>query len=290
MRRILKWVGIVLLGLVVLLVLIGGVMYYIGSSRIEAEHEVATAHLELPTDSAALAYGRHLSLIHGCRECHGSDLSGQIFIDAPPFRVTASNLTPGRGGVGAAYSAVDFDRAIRHGLRPDGRAVQVMPSAAFHNMSDADAAALIAHLQTVPAVDNELPPTEIKVIGRIMSAAAMDPAYEVRTDPARSVAPTPGPTAEYGKYLSSITCQYCHGADLRGAQPPNPSSPPAPDLAAAGSWTLEQFKHALRTGERPAGPPLQAEYMPYMVTNHMKDLELEALHLYLSTLGNQAGM
>ncbi|HEX7071684.1 MAG TPA: c-type cytochrome [Rhodothermales bacterium] len=283
--RILKWIGIVVLGIVVLLLVIGGAMYFVGSSRVDASYQVATASLSIPSDSTSLAYGEHLTRIHGCRDCHGADFSGQVFVDAPPFRITASNLTPGEGGIGKTYTENDFDRAIRHGVRPNGRALFIMPSAAFHRMSDADAAALIAYLRTIPAVDNVLPPTEIRAPGRLMAAGLIDADMEVNLAPARSEPPPPaGPTAEYGQYLTSITCAYCHGQDLRGAQPPNPDSPPAPDLIRAGAWTVDQFKHAMRTGMRPAGVPIDQNFMPITFTMEMADHELEAIHAYLATL------
>ena len=288
MRRFFKWAGIVVLSLIVLLLLVGGVLFYVGSAKVEKTYEVSVADLELASDSAALAYGEHLTYIHGCRDCHTPTLGGQVFVDAPPFRVTASNLTSGEGGIGASYSAKDFDRAIRHGLRPSGQALFIMPSAAFHRMSDSDAAALISYLQHAPPVDNVLPPTEVRVPGRILASAMIDPSMEVRLEPARSEPPPPvGPTSEYGEYLTSMTCAYCHGDDLHGMQPPNPDSPPAPSLVAAGQWTLDQFKNALRTGERPGGVPLNPEFMPISFTQAMSDVELEALHAYLSTLTDE---
>lgn len=286
MRKVLKWSGIVLGTILVFVVVAGVAAFFVGSSKVGAVYDVQTASLTIRSDSATLARGAHLAAIHGCTDCHGADLSGSIMVDAPPFRLTASNLTKGAGGIGSTYTAEDFDRAIRHGVRKNGTALYIMPSAAFHNLSDEDAAAIIAHVQAAPPVDNVLPPTEVRAPGRLLvAAAALDPAFEVRTGRARTAAPAVAATAEYGEYLASVTCQYCHGSDLRGAQPPMPESLYAPDLAAAGQWTLDQFKHALRTGERPDGKPaMQQEFMPYKLTAHMTDVELEALHKYLATL------
>lgn len=287
--RVLKWFGIVIGGLVVLLIIAGSVMYFIGSSRLETRYQVTTAHLTIPSDSASIAHGEHLTHTQGCRDCHTPSLGGQVMMDAPPFRVVASNLTSGEGGIGDTYTDEDWDRAIRHGVRPDGSPLLIMPSAAFHRLSDFDAAALIAYLQTVPPTDNELPPTEVRLPGKIMAAGMLDPAFEVSTSrPPVETPPAPGPTAEYGAYLTSITCAYCHGADLGGAQPAMPGSPPAPDLATAGGWSIADFKHALRTGERPDGTEVDDEFMPIAFTQTMKDHELEAIHAYLATLGQDA--
>ena len=286
MRKVLKWTGLVLGGLLVLLVIAGVSFYFVGSSNVAKTYDVQTASLAIPTDSASLARGAHLVQIFGCVDCHGQDLSGQVMVDAPPFRAVPANLTSGKGGLGSIYTAEDFDRAIRHGVKKDGTSVLIMPSKAYHRMADTDIAAIIAHLKTLPAVDNELPKTEYRTAGLLMSALVFDPAFEVRSEPARAGTPPPeGPTAEYGAYLADL-CGYCHGENLRGAQPPMPDSPFAPDLAAAGKWTIDQFKHTLRTGERPGREPLQKEYMPYEMTARMTDVELEAIHAHLATLVN----
>ena len=52
--------------------------------------------------------GEHLSYTLGCRHCHGADLGGTVFTDAPPFHMTAPNPTRGDGGIGAGYTAADW--------------------------------------------------------------------------------------------------------------------------------------------------------------------------------------
>ena len=269
--------------LVVLLLAVAGA-YAVGNAKVNRTYAVQTARLTVTADSATVARGAHLVAINGCRDCHGEDLGGQVFADAPPFRVVAANLTRGKGGIGARYTVEDFDRAVRHGVKPDGRSVVIMPSAAFHSLSDADMAAMIAYLQQVPPVDNELPQTEVRLLGRLLSAGPFDPAFEVNTVPARADAPAAGPTAEYGAYLAA-TCVYCHGAALEGMErPPNPSSPPAPPLVAAGRWTPDEFKQTLRTGVTPSGNVLDPKFMPWTFTAHMTDTELEALYAYIGSV------
>lgn len=288
MKRGFKWLGIGL-GAVVGLVLVAAiVMYAVGSSRIGRTYEAQTANLLIAQDAEAVSRGGHLANINGCTDCHGPNLAGQVFVDEPPFRVVAPNLTRGRGGVGGQYTAATFDRAIRHGIGYDGRGLLIMPSAAFHKLSDRDAADLIAYLSQVPPVDNELPTTEIRPLGRVLASFAIDPTMEVNTTPARSDAPAPGRTAEYGAYLTSITCAYCHGADLRGGQPPEPGSPPAPDLASAGQWPSAAFAHTLRTGQTPGGRQLDPKVMPWTFTKNMSDDEIAAIHAHLGTLIHSA--
>jgi mono/diheme cytochrome c family protein len=283
MRKVLKWTGIVLGGLVVLILLIGGVLYFVGGSKLNRTYDVVTADLVIPTDSASIARGARLAVTNGCNDCHTANFAGQVMVDAPPFRVVASNLTSGRGGVGGRYTAQDFDRVIRHGVKPDGRPVFIMPSAAFNRLADEDVGALIAYLQQVPPVDNELPATEIRVPGQLMAAAVLDPAMEVNLSPGPTSRPPIGPTAEYGEYIASVTCRYCHGEDLQGLeQPPGPPGMlPAPSLAGAARWTLDEFKHTLRTGTTPGGRALNPEFMPISLTSRFDDTELAALHAHL---------
>ncbi|WP_229256438.1 hypothetical protein [Duganella lactea] len=41
----------------------------------------------------------------------------------------------------------DWVRTLRHGVKPDGRPVQFMPSEDYNRLSDADTASLILYLQ-----------------------------------------------------------------------------------------------------------------------------------------------
>ncbi len=263
-----------------------GAAYAIGSRAVGRTHAVRLAALHIPSDSATVAHGAHVAAVFGCATCHTAGLGGRVFVETPVGRVVASNLTRGAGGIGTRYSDADWDRAIRHGVKPSGRSVIIMPASAFHHLADADAAALIAFLKQLPPVDRTLPPTEVSAVGRMLAAGPLDVAFEVDTSATRAGAAPAGPTAARGAYIAAAMCAHCHGADLRGAQPPNPEAPYAPDLAGAGAWTRPQFERALRTGVRPAGARLDSEVMPWSATRHMTDDEIAGLHAYLGTLGS----
>ena len=290
MNHVIKWGGIAVGGLLLVLLMTAGAMYAVGGANIARTYDVpALAQLTVTGDSAQVARGAHLVSIYGCRDCHGENLAGNVLEDVPPFRIVAANLTAGAGGVAGRYEVEDWDRAIRHGVKPDGRSVLVMPSAAFHSIADADVAALIAFLQTVEPVDNALPTTTFKPLGRVLAAAPMKGMleFEVRAEPARADMPPPGPTAEYGAYLAGV-CAYCHGENMEGMeQPPGPPGViPAPSLVAASHWSLDEFKRTLRTGETPGGRILDPKFMPLALTKAMTDEELEALHTYFASLVN----
>ena len=289
MKKALKWTGIVLGSLVVLLVLAGGAMYAIGGSKVNATvDDVPDEALTVTPDSSALAWGHYLAQTQGCQDCHGENLEGQIFADAPPFLVVASNLTSGAGGVGSQYDDATWERAIRHGVGADGKGLApMMPSKAYHGLADNEMAALIAYLKSVPPVDNELPQTEFRPLGRII--AATGGLYTANTvvdhaKPHPATAPPHGATMEYGEYRAMNLCAYCHGADLHGGPPLEPDAPAPTDLFVVTGWTLDDFVKAMRTGVTPSGKEMDPVQMPWTAFKNMTDEELEAIYMYLSEL------
>ena len=123
MKKVLKWIGIVLAGLVGLLVLASIVLYAMGSARLNKTYEVQLENIAIPTSESAIARGQHLvEALTFCQECHGDNLGGEVFIDEPMIgTVYTPNLTSGQGGVGATYTDGDYVRTIRHGVNPEGR-------------------------------------------------------------------------------------------------------------------------------------------------------------------------
>ena len=286
MKKLLKWTGIVLGGLLVLILIAGATLYTMGNSAFDTTYDVTPRLTSVTVDSASVVRGEHLAKIHVCQYCHGDNFEGRVFVDAPPFLVVASNLTAGKGGIGQAYSDADWDRAIRHGVKPDGKSVIIMPSVAFNHMSDDDANALIAYLKSIPPVDNELPASELRPLGAVIAGTGgIGPDEFVNANPSRSTAPVPGPTEEYGAYLAGVTCVACHGEDLRGGVSPDPNVP-SPDLVPVAAWPFEAFIKTMRTGVNPGGTNLNPELMPWKAFRHMTDDELTALYEHLKTLAN----
>src|SRR5690606_10368100 len=110
MKSSLRWFALGVGVAVAILVAVLGALYLGGSGRINQTYDVQVTSLTIPGGSAAVERGAHLARIHGCTHCHGQDLGGRVFEDAPPFRIVASNLTAGNGGIGATYDERDFDR------------------------------------------------------------------------------------------------------------------------------------------------------------------------------------
>lgn len=287
--RILAWA----VGTCVLLVAIaGGALYLTTQRRIDRKFQVAGHPLSIPADSLAIARGHHIATaISKCTDCHGADLSGGIFIDVPPVaKLYALNLTRGKGGVGGQMSDLDWERAIRHGVKPDGSPLLFMPSQEFQNLSDEDAAALIAYLKSIPAVDRETGQNSIGPIGRALFAKGdlvLLPVEVIAHDAAHPAPVPAGASIEYGRYLVSVGCLGCHGATLSGGHIPGtpPDWKPAANITPAGigHYQEEDFFRALREGKRPGGVPIDS-LMPVRATKLMTDDEIRAVYLYLKTV------
>ena len=287
--KALKWIGAGFAALLALVLLAAVTLYFVGSSRVDASVTLPDEALAVTADSALVARGEYLVATHACRDCHGERLEGRVFADAPPFLAVASNLTSGQGGIGSAYREADWERAVRHGVGLGGRGLSpIMPSALFHALSDDEITAMIAYLQTIPPVDNELPRSEFRPLGRVIAGTGgLYTANAVidHGEPHLAAAPPHAATLAYGEHRTRTLCTYCHGQDLRGgSEPVEPGTPLPPSLVSVTGWSLEQFTTAMRTGVTPSGKELNPVIMPWKAFRHMDDAEIEALYRYLQTL------
>jgi mono/diheme cytochrome c family protein len=286
MKKILKWIGIVLGGLIGLIALVVVVLYFVGNARISRAYDIQPETVIVPTDAEAIERGRHLAEIMGCTDCHGENLGGAEFFNDPAIAVSyAPNLTSGKGGAGAEFTDADWILAIRHGIDPhQGRALLVMPAEDYRHLSAEDLGAVIAYVKSVPPVDSETPEPTYGFMGRVLIAAGAFgqpfPAEYIDHSSPLQAAPMPDATVEYGDYLVRITgCRTCHGQELAGGPHPEPGAPPGPNLTPGGSlsgWSEQTFLGAIRTR--------QSEWMPFESLSQMTDDELKAIWLYLQSL------
>ncbi len=280
------WVVRVLLGALTLVVaaIAGG--WVASSVRLGRAFDVPDHGTRAAADSTSVAQGERLARILGCAGCHEADLGGQIFVEEPGLgRITASNLTEVRD----RYSDGDFERLLRHGVRPDGSTVLLaMPSNAFAYLADDDVASLIAFVRSVPDVQRELPETRVGVALRFFSfveelraAALID-----QERPHPPTADRSSPEA-FGAYLTRTICTECHGADLRGEAS---DFLVTPSLGVAAGYTPEQFRRLLREGVAASGEPLDlmAEVARGRFT-HYTDEEIEAIHAFARSLAGSPG-
>jgi cytochrome c553 len=291
MKKLLKFLGYGVLGLVVAVAAVLGVVYWKSGTRLNQTFAVAVQPVPVPTDADAIARGRHLAATRGCVDCHGADLAGAKVVDDPAMgRLYGPNLTRGRGGLAAGYGDADWERAIRHGVGADGRGLFLMPATDYVQFSTRDMGDLVAYLKSVPPVDRDSVPLKVGPVARVlMLAGKIKLAAEVIDH--RAVKPDevlPGLTADYGRYLAA-GCTGCHGANFAGGKidigPPD--WPPAANLTPHASgrlaqWTEADFIKALRESRRPDGSEI-SEVMPRAFA-HLNDTEVKALWAYLRTI------
>lgn len=248
--------------------------------------------LHAATDPARIAHGQHLASMM-CTGCHGADYGGRLFIDGMPFmRLSAPNLTHGRGGAAATFTDRDFEAAIRHGYLPGGRSLLIMPAPVFAALADDDLEDVIAAIRAAPPVDRQTPPPAIGPVGRVLTAFGVakvrsaELAAALPTSPA--TAPPVAASVEYGRYLTRIGgCVECHGPGLSGGLIPNmgPNKKIASNLTpdGLGAYNDRTFTRALRFGLRPDGTPIDT-FMPWREFRGMSDAEIGALYAYLRTV------
>ncbi len=289
-RKILKGLGI-FIGIAVALLAGFYIKAYISTeNRFAKKYDITLQTLEIKPDSALLAEGQRLIAAKGCKDCHGQDLSGRIFIDDPALgQVVAVNLTKGKGGLPADYNEQDWLKALQHGLNRNNTTLKVMPSYEYTHFSEEDMKAIIAYGMQLPAIDNELPQTHFKPVGRILAdlnklpvmvAEMIDHSKSLSTDVVPEV------SIKFGKYLS-VSCTACHKENMQGGDPVVPGSPQVANISSSGNvgkWTEEQFMTTLRSGVTPEGKILPAQFMPWTMTKDYTDTELKALYLYLRSI------
>jgi mono/diheme cytochrome c family protein len=287
----LKRLGYLLGGIVALLMLAMATIYAITTIRFRQRYDVLPTAVPVTADSASLSRGRHLAVAIGkCSACHGADLGGELMGDNAMFgRLASANLTAGTGGAAARYDDATLARAIRHGIRGDGKSLFLMPSESYQRLSDEDVGALIAYLRSLPPVDREHPARRAGPLVRVIYLVAGMPLLPARLIDHSVMAPAKvprEPTAEYGNYLVNIGgCTGCHGPGLSGGKL-GPGSKPAANLTPAGigSWTEADFVRALRSGVRPGGVAIDSTVMPWPQVGLMTDGEIHAMWLYLRSI------
>jgi mono/diheme cytochrome c family protein len=287
MRKVLKWIVIVLGGLLGLIVLVTVATYVIAEDRITETYEITPVAVNIPEQVDTRLDQWPLLLIDLCADCHGPGLAGQVMDDDPLFGTLASaNLTSGKGGVGDNFSDADFIRALRHGVDQEGKSLIVMPSETISKLSDEDLGKVIAYIKNLPPIDNELPDSKLGPLARIMMVAGlipdMLPAEIIDHDAELKPDPVPGLSIAYGEYLSFI-CAVCHTEDLSGG----PDAGEGMNLTPGGQladWSEQDFIQTMRTGVAPDGEKLEDEEMPWRSLRHYSDEQLKAMWLYFQSL------
>jgi mono/diheme cytochrome c family protein len=272
------------------------------------------------SDASSITRGEYLfKYTHTCWECHSPERasnvppSGGRAFDlrnvGPGFGIFyARNITPDTGtGIGA-WSDGEVVRAIREGIRPDGKTLfPIMPIEAFRGLSDDDALAIVSYLRSISPVASSLKESVPSFFAKSLYTFGVIKPSEQITEPV--IAPARGVTREYGKYLANnaAACMECHtprnledgsfhrdsvfagstnifGLDEPGTEVLAYARNITPDIETGiGNWTEDQFFEAVRAGMRPDGTVLAA-HMPYSYYGLMDNGDLRAIFVYLKSI------
>lgn len=303
--KILKWTGIVLLSLFVILVITV-------ATRQNLKYDAPYPDITASTDSSIIARGRYLAYgpAH-CADCHrtpGTEqqmlkgeevtLGGGMPFKLPIATIYVRNITPdAETGIGKLTDS-EIARLLRYGVRPDGTAVfDFMP---FHNVTDDDLTAIISFLRTQQPIHNKVPDNETNVLGKVVKAFLIKP-----VGPAGTVAKSikRDTTAAYGEYLASYiaNCKGCHtnrdpmtgafigepfagGFKMESVIDPEQVSLLTPNLTPDSTgrlygWSQEQFIRRFRQGKLIPHSP-----MPWPSFSRMSDEELKAIYQFLQNV------
>jgi mono/diheme cytochrome c family protein len=289
--RALRVLGWSVAGLLVVVGLLAVGVILMSQRKYERTLDIKVAPVAYVDTAEAVARGKYLFESRGCAECHGKDGAGRVFIDnGASMRARSPNITRGPGSVVAGYKEVDWVRTIRHGVKPDGRPILIMPSEDYNRLTDADLSALVAYTHSLPPASGTAAEFTLPFIFKVMYVAGVVTDAPERIDhtlpPAQPVAEQVN--AAHGAYVANM-CLGCHGARLTGGKIPGgpPDWPAAADLTPASAVmksydSVDKFKSMLRTGKAPDGRAVQV--MPFATLKQLNDTDVEALYLYLKAL------
>ncbi len=284
MKKLVKWAAIGVVALLALLAIIVAIMIVMSKGRLNHAFKVEGEDVVVPTDADSITEGQRLFGARGCAECHSADGTGRVIVDAPPFRFEAANITL----VAKSWSTKDFERAIRHGVSPAGKAYVLMPGWEYHPMPDAELGKIIAYVRTLEPKGEVRAPSEIRTIGHILHTLRAGELIQAEDVVGKQHVPATLGTPAYGEYLSR-SCTGCHGRTFSGG--PIPGAPESElglpaniTPTGIGTWTEADFATLLRTGRRPNGTSVNPKFMPIGAFKHFTEVEVHDLYSYLHSI------
>jgi mono/diheme cytochrome c family protein len=281
----------------------------------------APSAIKVPMTPERIARGKVLfEQVCDCGGCHsqrdfthfgGPEVPGAVgagnvlsaLLEDLPGTVTAHNITPDRDtGIGQ-WTDGEKIRAIREGIDKSGRVLfPMMPYSGYRKMSDEDVQSLVAYLNTLAPVNNQLPETILNFPVGLMIKGVPQPAGKVAS-PARA------DRRAYGEYLVTIAgCGDCH-TPLKRGQPVEElafaggrdfvssvgtvvSANITPDTETGiGKWSEEFFlkkfydyKDYVQHGPPQISDKKSFTLMPWLGLSQLPPEDLGAIYTYLKTL------
>jgi mono/diheme cytochrome c family protein len=227
-----------------------------------------------PTDNALLKHGEYVFRISGCSHCHtaenGEQLAGGRALVTPFGTFYTPNISAHKtAGIGT-WSVDDLQRALRHGVSPDGNDYYpAFPFTSYTRMHNDDLRALHAYILSLPGSEQANRAHELawflqwRFAARVWKWLFFDSGdFQPRTDQSEQW--------NRGAYIAEAMghCGECH-------TPRNPFGALRPDMAYAGNaqgpedelvpnitphattgigdWSRDDLLEFLKFGERPDG-------------------------------------
>lgn len=279
MKRLLRILARAAAGIAFLALIAIAAIYIASEGLLRRTYDVALAPLVVPADAASVAEGRRLATIRGCNDgCHGKGVSGGTFFDGPWYY--GDMVAPDLTRVAATHTDAELARVIRHGVRRNGRSTFGMPSVMFYHLTDADLAAILSFLRSLPLGSG--PDTDLRFGPLARLELVLKPHYAYATEierdaPWATEAELEGPQGR-GRYLALTVCTECHGMDLKGSDDGS-----TPDLVAVGAYDHGQFARLMRDGIAVGGRELpMMSGVARVRFSRLRDGELRDLYDFLS--------
>lgn len=243
-----------------------------------AEVAVAAASAVAPGDPIE---GLRVAKRVGCLGCHGDDGGGKELWGEPgKFKVRSANLTESRKN----YDDVGIDALLRKGRTHDGHRPLGMPVFMFEHLSDREVRDITTWLRSIPALAN--PGLQKTWLSDEVRKQISDGTYPYDDDqPTPGMDPPDAPPADpmaLGKHLAYTSCTECHGRDLNGWGPDDPT----PSLIVAKAYTPEHFSRLMKTGIAANGKETKTGFMSGVARGRLSiltDAEIDALKRYLDS-------
>jgi mono/diheme cytochrome c family protein len=308
MGRLGKWLGVALISLVILLFI--AITLTIGWRPFLGPRSRDLNNRTFERTPQRLQRGRYIATaLSGCSYCHtphnwtapgtpfveGIEGAGEILPYANlPGRIVAPNLTPDPETGAGRWTDDQLARAIREGVGHDGRALfPIMPYSRYREMTDEDLASVVVYLRSLPAVRNQLPPTEIIFPVKYLIRGVPEPL----TSPVNEAAAT-DPVKRGAQLVNLAGCADCHTPQVRGETVPGmefaggfslpgpwgsiSAANITPDASGISYYDEALFLEVVHTGQVKART--LSPIMPFMVYKNLTDEDLNAMFAYLRTL------
>ena len=279
-KKLLQWGGAGILGVA----LLAYAWLWIGSERIFNEtHALPASDFVATGTPEAIAQGEALTRAIGCHGCHADGMVGQVLFEEP---FVARVIAPSVRTAAETYSDADFDRAIRWGIRPDGKGLIAMPSPALRHLSDEDLDAIVSYIRSLDTgVIPDLPKNRYGPLARFgmmmgeFETAAVGAAEgsDAQAQIEAQLAMATTEEERRGAYISMIVCSDCHGFDLAGGEGPDGL---ATDLRMVLAYSDSAFMALMREGRAHDGRDIGMMGEVYERMGGFTDDDIRAIRAY----------